>query len=685
MAKELLIDLEKFKHGFYDLEDTTKAPFGALKVMKNATVTDRGGLSPRPGTSLLGTTNASSSKIKGFYNYRRSFGSDELLIKNYDDEMEALSKNNVSSDWFRVKDGLTADKEFGYITSLVNENNADYVVGASRFDNYFSWTGAVTLLNGALSGGETEVVVDSVLEPDVLFSGTAASASATTITVASQWATDQWNSFEVLITSGTHADKVRKITDTSDTTITFDTLGTSPGTATFEIRKLAYPESGSIIYAGTVIAYTTIVNQYQFPVTSAHAGSDNDPVTLIPTEYAANPRGNRLTNYLNRIMVGNVRSALARDSGGALQGYASGGSVFVSKINDPFDFTFAATRAAGEGDIISSPYGGGEITDVQHQEDNAYFFKERYIEAIQYSQDTNDVVVREPLKEGIGSVGKTIKASDDIYFMTPDKKFTSIGRVRTKDLKPQTENIGHPIKRFLDNTVVDEIGRGAEFKDKLHIPLKSNSTKTDNDIILIFNKKGFFEGTWDIPAFALDTFGDDLVYAESNGADVYKMYQDDSADVVGTTRHPIVSEVQTHFFNLASSNSSLQAMNGIYVEGYMRAGTTVTFKLWKDLETTEFFNFNFVSTEEGFFDGEESSASLGGNPLAIDPMTVVFSDPDADGTRHFSFRVYFPFVYGNSFSVGHTSNGVDLGYEITRYGLGIKEDISVNTSRIKSV
>lgn len=685
MAKEALIDLERFKHGFYDLEDTTKAPFGALKIMKNAQVTDRGGLAPRPGTTLLGSDNTSSSKIKGFYTYRRSFNSDELLVKNYDDEMEALSNNNVGSGWFRVKDGFTADKEFGYITSLVNSDNADYLVGSSRFDDYFRWTGAVTLLNGTLTGAETEVVVDSVLEPDVLFSGTADSANATTITVASQWAVDQWNTFEVLITSGVHADKVRQITDTSATTITFDTLGTTPGTATFEIRKLAYPQSGTIIYNGTTIAYTTIVNQFQFPVTSAHSASDNTPVTLVPTTYPENPRGNRLTNYLNRIIVGNVRSALARATGGALQGYAAGGSVFVSNINDPFDFSFAATRVAGEGDIISAPYGGGEWTDVQHQENNAYLFKERYIEAIQYSQDTNDVVVREPLKEGIGSVGKTIKASDDIYFITPDKKFTSIGRVRTKDLKPQTENIGHPIKRFLDKTGVDSLGRGEEFKDKLHIPLKSSTSQTDNDIILIYNKKGFFEGTWDRPAFGLDTFNGELVYGESNGANVFKLYQTSSADVIGTTRNPIFSEVQTHFFNLASSNSSLQAMNALYVEGYMRGGTEVTFKLWKNIEKEAFFEFNFASTETGFFDEQVSSAFLGGKSLAIDPLSVTVGDPDGDGKRHFSFRVYFPYTYGTSFSVGHTSNGVDLDYEITRYGLGVKEDISVDTSRIKSV
>ena len=47
---------------------------------------------------------------------------------------------------------------------------------------------------------------------------------------------------------------------------------------------------------------------------------------------------------------------MARDSGGALQGYSSAGSYFVSKLNNPVDFDFAATRLAGEGDIIIPEY-----------------------------------------------------------------------------------------------------------------------------------------------------------------------------------------------------------------------------------------------------------------------------------------------------------------------------------------
>lgn len=680
--KDVFIDMEKFKLGFYALEDTTKAPFGSARTMTNCQVTDRGGISPRPGTELLGTYSTTAFGLKGFYNFRKSFDSDEILIKTYDTYMEAYSKNKTT-DWFRVKTDFTSDKEFGFVTSLVNNDKQDYTIFNNRYEEYMRWSASITLLNGALVGGETEVTVDSLLTDEIFLSSTATSNAATTVDVSTAaWAASQFVGFYIYF-PGTG--KIRLISANTSTQITFATLGAGPGNIAFQIRQLAFPATGTIIYGGTTIAYTAPDVYNKFPVASAHASADNTPVTIVPDKYPANPRGNRLTNYLNRIIVGNVRSAMARDSGGALQGYSSAGSYFVSKVNTPTDFTFTATRVAGEGDIIGTPYGGGDITDVQSFEDEALIFKKNYIESVKYSQDANDLAVRTPIKQNVGSVGKTIRGSDDVYFVTEDKKFTSIGRVRLKDVKPQTENIGYTIKRFLDACDFNELGRGIEYKDKIYIPCKSGSTEDNNNIIVVYNKmtKGF-DGIWDIGAFSLVRWNDGLYYAESGGINVYKMLTG-FTDVVGTNRYPIVSEYATHYFNLTAQKTEHQAMNGLMVEGYIRGGTEITFNVWKDFSTDPFLTFNFSTDEVGLLDGQESSAFLGSSPLAINPLAATFSDPDEDGRRHFSFYVYFPFQYGNFFSVGHQSNGADLDYEITRYGLLMKEDISPDNTKIKSV
>lgn len=681
--RDLFIGVEKFKIGFYALEDTTKSPLGSFRIMKNVQITDRGGIAPRPGTELLSSYEGSSFPVKGFYNFRKSFNSNEILMRaNYTD-LSIYSKNHPSAGWFRLKRTFTSDKEFGFITSLVNTDKNDYVIFNNRYDDYSRWNGAITQLNGALVGGETDVTVDSVLTEEAFYTGTATANSATTVDVAgTPWAASQWVNFYVYFPS---TGKVRLISSNTSNQLTFSTLGAGPGNIAFEIRQLAFPLTGTVIYNNTTIAYTTIDVYNKFPVSSAHAAADNTGLALVPDTYPANPRGNRLTNYLNRIIVGNVRSALARDTGGALQGYSSAGSYFVSKINTPTDFTFSATRVAGEGDIIGTPYGGGDITDIQHQEENAYIFKKNYIESVSYSQDANDLAVRVPLKQNVGSVGPTIKGSDDIYFITDDKKFTSIGRVRAKDLKPQTENIGFPIKRYLDMADFSTLGRGIEYKDKIYIPFKSDSSQTYNNVTLVYNKiTGSFEGIWDLAVFGFERFNDGLYYAESNGNNVYKMLTG-FADVVDDTRYPIVSEAVTHFFNLTAGKTGRQAINGLMIEGYIRGGTTITYSLWKDFSSSPFLTFTFASTEEALLDGEASSASLGGNPLAINPLSATFSEPDSDGRRHFRFNVYFPFQYGDFFSWGQSSSGADFDYETIRIGLSLKEDFSPDNIKVKQI
>lgn len=685
--RELFLGLENLKEGLHALEDTTKAKLGAALKMRNCVVTDRGGIGPRPGTILLGTYDSTRTPTTGFFNFKKSFGNDEILMRSYGTVMYFLSKKYKTKGWTFLKGDFTNGAEFGFVPSLVNTENNDYVIFCNRYENYQRWSGALAQLTSSLVGGETTITVDSIITDDIYYSGTATSASATTIDVSTApWAADQWKNFYVHITSGTHINKIRKITAVTTTQITFDTLTITPGTCTFEICQTKFPASGTIIYNGNSLAYSAIPEYNKFTVGSALASAtSSDLVTIAPEEYSSNPRGNRLTNYLNRIIVGNVRSALARNTGGALQGYSSAGSYFVSKVNTPTDFSFAAARVAGEGDIVSTPYGGGDITDVTHQESDAYIFKKNYIESVSYSQDANDLAVRTPLKQNVGSIGKVIKGSDDVYFITEDKKLTSLGRVKTKDLLPSTENLGYPIKRFLEQCDFSTLGKGIEYNDKIYIPIKSSSSETYNNIFLVFNKKNkSFDGIWDLPGFGLETFDDGLYFSESNGTNVYKML-DGVTDIVGENRYPVSAEYQTHFFNLTAQKTGFQAINGVTFEGYIKGGTTITFNVFKDMATTPFFTFNFSADETGLLDGEESSAFLGGSPLAVGPFASTFSEPDADGRRHFQFQIYFPFQYGNFFSIGHSSSGADFDYEMTRFGLLMKEEFSPQNSKIKTL
>lgn len=686
--KTSTIAQDQFKYGLQLLADDSKAALGSAREMLNVQITDRGGIAPRPGTVLLGSQNSSLLPIRGLYNFRKSKDSPDILIKTYDDEVEFF--HPTLGSWARLKDGFTPDEEFDFTYSLVNTDNDDFTYFCNRFEEYQRWSGAYTQLNGALVGGETSVTVDSVLKDPIYLSATATSNSATTVDVSTAtWSTDMWKNFYIYFPS---TGKVRLISANTGTQITFATLGGAPGNIAFQIRQLAFPLTGSIIYNGTVIAYTTIDVATIFPVTSAHAASDNTPVAVVPTTYTGAPRGNRIDILKGRVYVGKVRTAISRDSSGVLQGSAQAGSVFVSKLLDPTTFTFSASRTAGEGDILNVAYGGGDMTDVAAFEDEVAIYKQDYIELVKYTEDVNDTAIRTPLKPGYGSVGRVIQTADDHYFMTADKRYTSLGRIRQKDTTPQTENMGYPIKRLLDTYNNDNFN-GIEFNNRLLSSLKSSDTVANNDITLVFNEKTkSFEGVWSIGANNFDTYkasdatAKELVYGESNGANVYKMFQDVKSDFRGTDEYPYTAIWRSNFFNLLPIKSNIQGINSIAMEGYISANTTFTFELFKDFQTNSTLSFDFSGTETDFLQGSTGMAKFfGSHPFGSSSISGSMGDIEPDGRRRFSFLVYFPYIYGQYFSNGFISSGKNQDWEIIRVSLGLREDITVRQSNTKTL
>lgn len=683
--KTVVFDLENFRQGFQAKQDTSKTKFGAARIMRNCQISDRGGIQPRPGTKAVGGNATEQSPVVGFYNFKKAFESDEIIMMAFNDKLQVLSKKFPEKGFKTLKNGFTPGKEFGFVNSLVNTTNTDYVVGCNRFDNYFGWDGVICEILEDVADTDTEITVDSVLTDEILWSEESSSSTTTTINIATaRWAANQWNNLYVYVPS---TGDIRKITATTTNQITFGSISGLTGAVDFEIRKLKFAaETGKVFYNNQELDFTALIKYNKITVSSPHVASSGDLLFSGVEEYPAAPKGNRFANYLSRIVVGRVRSAVAKDEGGTEQGYSTAGSYFFSRIKDPFDFTWDIPRLAGQADIVSTPLGGNDITDVTPFEDTIYIFKEDYIESLAFSADSQDLPQRTPLKDAVGSVGKTIKGTDDIYFFTPDKRFTSIGRAANKDLKPETFNIGDIIQSFLNKLDVSTIGRGIEFRDRFYIPLKSSSSEPHNDIVLIYNKlTKTFEGVWDIFMFGLMEWQDKLIYAESFENHVREIDPTISYDEIDGERFPISVEYATHFFNLTPSKANIQAINGLVVEGYVEEGASMNFEIWQDHNVDQsIFSANVEFDTEKYLDGININAALGSNPLGVGAISSNISQtPGPDGMRHFMIRFYFPHTYGNYFSVGHKTSSSLYKTEVIRYGLMIKDGQVVDTNRIK--
>jgi len=683
--KDVFVDIELFKKGLRVQEDTTSAPVGSFRIMKNVQLTERGGIAPRPGVSILGERDTNpDNRCHGFYNFVRSFASDELLLKNVGDQTLAYSLKNPNLGWFEVRKNKFADREWGYTTALVNQENQDYVIGGNRYDPFTYWTGDFVVTDGATAIGSTTLIIGSSLSNEILDTGTVDTATTTTVTINSdEWATDMWSDLYIEFATG----DVRKIVSNTLNTLTFVALGTAPANGTTFVIKQAVIAEGQLISWGgedrlvqSIDTNTSITLASGF-TTAIPAGTG---VTTAWTNKPLNPRGNRFTNYLARVISGNVRLATALDNGGTQQGYTAGASAFVSTAADPINFNYSAARIAGEGDIISTPYGGGDITDVNHFEDQFYIFKKNYIEACEYSQDSLDVVKREPLKERIGSIGKTISGSDEVYFVTADNVFTSISRVADKDLKPQTSNIGYVIQRLLNQYDFRDVA-GIEYKDKIYVACRSNSEELYNDLVIIYNKEhDSFEGEWNINVFGFEIWNNELYYAESSSGNTYKLF-DKLADDFGDSIIPIETEVATNFYNFTSTHNNQNAANGIYVEGYTNQQSVIRFKVWKDFEDDAFLEFEFKPGDENqYLSGNIQGTFLGQNSMGLNPMGSITNDFDERGRRRFYFRLYHPFTYGRHFSMGWSSKGIDEDFELIRFGVSVSDSYNVDAGTVKT-
>lgn len=693
---DFLIDINSFSSGLQVLKDTTDSPLGSARLMTNMQVTDRGGISPRPGTAILGTYDSGTTGVDGFYTFLKTGIETQIPVKASNGTLKYFHPTKL--DWAQLKSGYTAGAEFGFKEHLVNTDNEDYLYFCNAKENYSRWAGATAVLSGAYVSGVT-LTVDSTLKTTTYETGTSTATSGTTVTDSSKtWAASQWIGFYVLITSGVAAGQISLISANTATQLTFGAITDPVAGATYQIRMPKFPASGVLTVGTTSVTYSAVPTSTTFTITDPGVGfSDATAVTIQPTEYPAAPRGNRLENHHTRMLVGNVQSGMSRDSSGVLQGSQSTATVYVSKIRNATDFTFASSRAAGEGDLITAPYGGGNITDIVNFEDSFAIFKKDYIELDKYSTDSAaDLPSSTPLKQGYGSLNHVVKGRDDVYFVTADNEIASVGRVQQHDTVPQTTNIGLIIKRLIDTFDFTSVV-GKEFGQRILFSCKQSSSDTANNQIIVYNKQNkSFEGIWYLNASQFDLYNGGLYAADSKTPNIYQLFTSDHNDVRSSTvKFGIDSSWRSNWMHVVPSTSrfrsrpnqfQIQGINSLGFQGYITDGTIITFSLFKDFaDTAELtFDFGILPTDEGFMQGAELGAFLGSNPLGLAPLGTI-SDPSPSGSRHFKFIVYFPDIYSTYLSVGVDSTGTDLEYEVTRMGLGTVGEALQDQADIKGI
>lgn len=619
--------IEDFSDGFVHKRDVTQMSPGSLIVgSKNVVITDGDRIGVRKGSELLGAASTATTPITSVHTMKRR-DAVNIMMRAYDTNLEYYHPDTGA--WENLNDGYTADQVFGFADHNVNDDALDYVYFGNAVESYSRWTGRFTQLNGALAGGEGTITVDSVLEDQVFFSGTASSVTTTTVDIAtSEWAADIWDDFYVHITDGAQSGSISKITATTATQVTFGAIAGLSGTPTFEIRKVKFNDVSNLtLRIGTTnVTYTGFGSNTTFTgCTSTPVASDNDAVAQAITEYPENPKGNIFLVLHTRMYVAGVK-----DNQQAL---------YHSAIADATDFTFSATRAADEGGIIDTPEGGGPITGIGVQEEVIFILKEDLIKQLTFTNDANDFPVIKPIirssDSGCVFHKGVFNIDNQLFFVSPTGGVKSVGRVANFDFQ-QALQLSDGIVSFVKTLDFTEAS-GVFHKQKAYIAAKTSGATT-NDVVLVYNaQKKAWEAPiigWNVADWAI--YNNELHFGSSNNPEVIKVELDDVYDDLG---NPFEALARFSYNNYGAAENP-KDFQTLFMEGYISENTTITIKLrYNYLGTLETKETTLSGTDEDYMISNFDFNTLGSHALGLNPLGGVVTEDTPNDLQ--KFRVYF--------------------------------------------
>ena len=438
---------------------------------------------------------------------------------------------------------------------------------------------------------------------------------------------------------------------------------TSSAGAIFVDSTAGFPVSGTIIYCGVELAYTS-KSDSAFFVGSAHECSADEGLAEAVSTDANDPRGNIYLAADNRLFIAGVVSSTQ--------------SVFFSAYGDATNFSvqslISSSTYAAPG-VFNLVEGGGGVVGMAQDESGIYMFKNSII----YKATLSDsLYTLDPLKgfdgksQTSGAINqKTIFSSGNaIYFITPDNQIMALQRVESYDY-PQTVPISDSIKPTTDSMVFAS-STGIVFRDKAFFSARSSDTATYNDTVLVWNIP---RATWESPIIGWNVL-DWTVYNDGDGEDLYSGHAL-NPDVYHITN----SQVDNGFGFAANWRSKLydfglptqqKEFENFFVEGYISDNTTLSVSLLLDENGyTQTYTAEIVGTETAYIYNSPSFNLFGFSTFG----TERFGSSSGVVDRK-KFRVYLnknlrrvPFYNAQ---VEFASDGESQQWEILRFGFLVR-------------
>lgn len=560
--------IEDFSPGWQTRKDASQIPPGACVFGQNISITDGDQITTQPQRKVDAVIGDGTEPSTSSFNFTTR---EKLNIPLVQNGHHLYYKNSVSERYEILRPNVEYLKAFGFTQSSENYEFNDFCYFGNAVDPDMRWNGAHSALEGSYSGGETSFEVkSSVLKNDIAFHGTSTGGSGTSISLSpGQWASSIWNDFYVVIRSGPSAGSIKRITNTTSTTIIWSGSLTGVGAGTdFEIRQPRFAHTGFVIINGERLEYTGFTTEFTFTTASMIVADDGDGVAQAVTEYVANPRCD-----IHKMQNGYRVSASSRNS-----------TVFRSKVFEPEDYTFGSPRAAGDGDIVDVNETPGNITGLGVFQGQIVATKESLIKPFSWSQDENNIFVADLRNTKVSNqCGNEFHLGliegDNLLLSTLTGKGVRNLMATSDVIDAQTMNLSYDIFPNIERLSFDRASSIFAY-DRLFIACKTEQAGQGNDYILVWNLN---KGAWELPirGWSISSFftaGGKLFGTDSVTGNVYELYSGrfdiDENEVELPSRY---------IWKSGNLNLGMPAQrkkfNALMIEGRIRTGTEMQIKV----------------------------------------------------------------------------------------------------------
>lgn len=385
--------------------------------------------------------------------------------------------------------------------------------------------------------------------------------------------------------------------------------------------------------------------------------TSNSSLTGLPSGL-----GNDLiSNLYNQIYIGSFEN----------------GSVYISKVNNYQDYSFATPRAVGEGAIVTvtSP-----PTAFIPQEGAMYITAGRdewYETTFTLSSDNVDEsldinrlnTTQQQAAQRQAAVSKT---ANDVVFLSFEPIINTFGRVSNVVLTPQITDLSFPIVN--DMNAYDFTGAALKYFQKfIYIAVPAEG------LVLMYNmtdvKNPYWEAPQILPISCFSIIGGALYGHSSEVSESYKLFDGYNNNGEPTDARAVFS------FNNYGTRSQSKGYNEFYVEGYIAPNTVLSLGIQYDIDgcaTPTTFEIKGNDSQIVCIQAADNSLgkwSFGKQPLGsvIEPQNMVLP-PKFRVIKTFSVRYFY------EDQISFSTQEIDYQWEIVAFGPQLQNFGSLNNN-----